>query len=145
MYYIGVSAYYHESSVFLTDNKGTNCFLKEESFSRIKGDKNFPQRCLRFLIKKFDLNDGTFIRYTEQGSGQPLLLLHTIRNRLEYSDLLLPYLTKKFKVFSSNKGKSHATTNQDVFGLFRIADAIAPKGPSPTKVSSSNLYSDCTT
>ena len=28
-------------------------------------------------IKKFNLNDGTFIRYTEQGSGQPLLLLHT--------------------------------------------------------------------
>ena len=55
MYYIGISAYYHESSVFLTDNKGTNCFIKEESFSRIKGDKNFPQRCLKFLIKKFDL------------------------------------------------------------------------------------------
>tara|TARA_B100000035_G_scaffold305270_1_gene305905 strand:- start:310 stop:1155 length:846 start_codon:yes stop_codon:yes gene_type:complete len=51
------------------------------------------------LIKKFNLSDGTYIRYTEQGSGQPLLLLHTIRNRLEYSDLLLPYLTKKFKVY----------------------------------------------
>ena len=50
-------------------------------------------------IKKFNLSDGTFIRYTEQGSGQPLLLLHTIRNRLEYSDGLLPYLTKKFKVY----------------------------------------------
>jgi len=50
-------------------------------------------------IKKFNLRDETFIRYTEQGSGQPLLLLHTIRNRLEYSDLLLPYLTKKFKVY----------------------------------------------
>ena len=50
-------------------------------------------------IKKFDLNDGTFIRYTEQGAGQPLLLLHTIRNRLEYSDQLLPYLTKKFKIY----------------------------------------------
>ena len=50
-------------------------------------------------IKKFNLTDGTFIRYTEQGSGQPLLLLHTIRNRIEYSDQLLPYLTKKFKVY----------------------------------------------
>ena len=50
-------------------------------------------------IKKFDLNDGTFIRYSEQGAGQPLLLLHTIRNRLEYSDQLLPYLTKKFKIY----------------------------------------------
>lgn len=51
------------------------------------------------LIKQFNLSDGTFIRYTEQGTGQPLLLLHTIRNRLEYSDELLPYLTKKFKVY----------------------------------------------
>jgi pimeloyl-ACP methyl ester carboxylesterase len=50
-------------------------------------------------VKKFDLNDGTYIRYTEQGSGDPLLLLHTIRNRIEYSDKLLPYLTKKFKVY----------------------------------------------
>ena len=43
MYYIGISAYYHESSVFLTDNEGTNCFLKEESFSRIKETKTFPK------------------------------------------------------------------------------------------------------
>ena len=57
MYYIGISAYYHESSVFLTNNKGTNCFLKEEYFSRIKGDKNFPHRCLKFLIEKFNLNN----------------------------------------------------------------------------------------
>ena len=55
MYYIGISAYYHESSVFLTNNEDVNCFLKEESFSRIKGDKNFPKRSLKFLIKKFEL------------------------------------------------------------------------------------------
>ena len=57
MFYIGISAYYHESSVFLTDNKGTNCFLKEESFTRIKGDKNFPIKCLKFLIQKYDLKN----------------------------------------------------------------------------------------
>ena len=51
------------------------------------------------LIKKFNLQDGTFIRYSEQGQGSPLLLLHTIRNRLEYANELLPYLTKKFKVY----------------------------------------------
>lgn len=50
-------------------------------------------------IKHFNLKNGTYIRYSEQGTGQPLLLLHTIRNRLEYSDALLPYLTKKFKVY----------------------------------------------
>ena len=50
-------------------------------------------------IEKFDLEDGTYIRYSEQGSGEPLLLLHTIRNRIEYSDKILPYLTKRFKVY----------------------------------------------
>ena len=68
MYYIGISAYYHESSVFLTDNKGTNCFLKEESFTRIKGDKNFPKKCLKFLIKNFDLKNENiqFISFYEK-------------------------------------------------------------------------------
>ena len=57
MYYIGISAYYHESSVFLTNNKDVNCFLKEDSFSRIKGDKNFTKRSLNFLIEKFNLKN----------------------------------------------------------------------------------------
>ena len=50
-------------------------------------------------IKKFELEDETYIRYTEQGLGEPLILLHTIRNRLEYFDKVLPYLTKNFKVY----------------------------------------------
>ena len=50
-------------------------------------------------IKEFKLEDGTYIRYTKQGSGEPLILLHTIRNRLEYFDNVLPYLTKNFKVY----------------------------------------------
>jgi pimeloyl-ACP methyl ester carboxylesterase len=50
-------------------------------------------------IKQFNLKDGTYIRYAVQGKGNPLLLLHTIRGRLEYFNELLPYLTKKFKVY----------------------------------------------
>lgn len=57
MYYIGISAYYHEASVFLTDGKKNNCFVKEEYFTRIKGDKNFPKRSLEYLLDKFDLNE----------------------------------------------------------------------------------------
>ena len=52
MFYIGISAYYHESSIFLTDGININCFIKEEYFTRIKGDKGFPKRSLEFLIKK---------------------------------------------------------------------------------------------
>ena len=57
MFYIGISAYYHESSIFLTDGININCFLKEEYFTRIKGDKSFPKRSLEFLIKKYSLNE----------------------------------------------------------------------------------------
>ena len=57
MFYIGISAYYHESSVFLTDGIKINCFIKEEYFTRIKGDKSFPKRCLEFLIDKYSLNE----------------------------------------------------------------------------------------
>ena len=57
MFYIGISAYYHESSIFLTDGININCFLKEEYFTRIKGDKSFPKRSLEFLIEKYSLNE----------------------------------------------------------------------------------------
>jgi len=56
-YYIGISSYYHESSVALCDNNGIKCFLKEEWFTRIKGDKNFPKNCIKFLIEKFNISD----------------------------------------------------------------------------------------
>ena len=51
-------------------------------------------------IKKFELNDGTYFRYKKIGRGKPILLLHTFRNRLEYSDKLGDLLKKKYTVYS---------------------------------------------
>ena len=95
MYYIGISAYYHESSVFLTDNKGTNCFIKEESFSRIKGDKNFPQRCLGFLIKKFDLkneNIKSICFYEKPFKTWWEIFSYSIKNPLQNKNFLIHHL-----------------------------------------------------
>ena len=95
MYYIGISAYYHESSVFLTNNDGINCFLKEESFSRIKGDKNFPKRCLDFLIKKFDLNERNikFISFYEKPfKSWWELFYYSIKNPIQNRDFLINHL-----------------------------------------------------
>ena len=39
-------------------------------------------------IEKFYLEDETYIRFKKIGKGSPILLLHTFRNRLEYSDKL---------------------------------------------------------
>ena len=95
MYYIGVSAYYHESSVFLTNNKGINCFLKEESFSRIKGDKNFPKRSLKFLIKKFELKKENikFICFYEKPFKTWWEIFYfSIKNPLQNKDFLIHHL-----------------------------------------------------
>ena len=51
-------------------------------------------------IKKFNLRDGTYIRFSKTGKGKPLVLLHTIRNRLEYSDLVIPYLKDTYTVYA---------------------------------------------
>ena len=51
-------------------------------------------------FEKFYLEDGSYIRYKKSGSGNPLILLHTIRNRLEYFDLVTPFLTKSFTVYA---------------------------------------------
>ncbi len=51
-------------------------------------------------IKKFNLSDGTFIRYKKIGKGNPILLLHTFRNRLEYSDKLGELLKENHTVYS---------------------------------------------
>ena len=95
MYYIGISAYYHESSIFLTDNKGTNCFIKEESFSRIKGDKNFPHRCLKFLIKKFDLkneNIKSICFYEKPFKSWWEIFYYSIKNPLQNREFLIHHL-----------------------------------------------------
>ena len=101
MYYIGISAYYHESSVFLTDNNGINCFLKEESFSRIKGDKNFPRKCLDFLINKFSLKDENihFISFYEKPfKSWWEIFYYSIKNPLKNRNFLINHL----KIFNNS-------------------------------------------
>ena len=54
-YNIGISAFYYESSVALIENGIVKEFLKEESFTRIKGANTFPKLSLNFLKKKYSL------------------------------------------------------------------------------------------
>ena len=55
-YIIGISAFYHESSVALVADGVIKEFLKEESFTRIKGTNSFPKLCLEFLKNKYSLS-----------------------------------------------------------------------------------------
>ena len=51
------------------------------------------------MIKKFKIKDDTCIRYEVIGKGPPILLLHTIRNRLEYSYKVSHLLKKKYTLY----------------------------------------------
>ena len=58
MFFLGISAYYHDSSVSLIDSLGDLVdFKKEEWLSRVKGDKSFPRLALQELIKKYNLSE----------------------------------------------------------------------------------------
>ena len=49
--FIGVTGYNHESSAALVDKYGNLIdYCKEESLSRIKGDKSFPIRSIKKIL-----------------------------------------------------------------------------------------------
>ncbi len=50
-------------------------------------------------FEKFNLPDGTFLRYQKLGQGNPIMLLHTFRNRLEYGYPIASKLKNKFSVY----------------------------------------------
>ena len=52
---LGISAYYHDSSVALFKDEHFVDFVKEEWVSRVKGDKSFPHQSIRLLCKRWGL------------------------------------------------------------------------------------------
>ena len=54
--FIGVTGYNHESSAALVDENGMLIdFYREESLSRIKGDKSFPRRSINKILDSNNL------------------------------------------------------------------------------------------
>ena len=65
-------------------------------------------------MNEFKIKDGTFIRYKIEGEGPPILLLHTIRNNIEYFNNLIPLLINHFKVYSVElPGHGHSPINKN--------------------------------
>ncbi len=46
------------------------------------------------------LNDRISLRYKRTGSGEPLVLMHTIRTQLDYFDKIVPILARHFTVYA---------------------------------------------
>ena len=54
---LGISAFYHDSSVALIDDEKIVFASQEERFSRKKHDKEFPKKSLKFLVLNYLDND----------------------------------------------------------------------------------------
>ena len=84
MYFLGISAYYHDSSVALIDANGKLIdFKKEEWLSRIKGDKSFPRLALIELINSFELSEknlSSIIFYEKPVRAWVTVLKHSVKN-----------------------------------------------------------------
>ena len=64
-YYLGISCYFHDSSIALLNENGDLIdFKKEEYFSRVKGDKSFPRLALEEIINNFNLDDESILKVT---------------------------------------------------------------------------------
>ena len=67
MYILGISAFYHDSSVTLLKDGKIIFALEEERFTRIKHDKSFPYQSIKYCLDKenININDISYIGYYE--------------------------------------------------------------------------------
>ena len=72
-YSIGISAYFHESSVSVFHLGKLIGFAREEYFSRVKGDNSFPRLALEFYKDSLRLsdNDIDFVCFYEKNTENP--------------------------------------------------------------------------
>ena len=100
--FIGVTGYNHESSVALVDKYGNLIdFCREESLSRIKGDKSFPSRSIKKILSSNNLKikDIEKVAFYER----PLsAFLHTVKQASLNMPKSLALLSHQFRNFSNS-------------------------------------------
>ena len=83
---IGISAYYHDSSVSLIRDGKFTAFLKEESLTRVKGISSFPKESLKYLVNNYNIRDENLEAvcfYEKPLRGWLSLLSHSLENPIE--------------------------------------------------------------
>ena len=126
---LGISSFYHDSAVAISDENGILFAAQEERFTRVKGDSGFPYKAFQKLLASLDLNprDITHVSYYEDPQLKRQRILKTfasnfpgnlpqIRNFIETydSDRFYPLLPiermfeKKIRVFKHHE--SHAAS-----------------------------------
>ncbi|MBO8204854.1 carbamoyltransferase C-terminal domain-containing protein [Prochlorococcus marinus] len=98
--FIGITGYNHESSAALVDKNGKLIdFHREESLSRIKGDKSFPRRSIKKLLDTNNLKvkDIERVAFYER----PLsAFLHIVKEASLHMPRSLALLTHQFRNFN---------------------------------------------
>ena len=98
--FIGVTGYNHESSAALVDRNGVLVdFYREESLTRIKGDKSFPKRSIKKILDTNNLKIGDIDRVAFY--ERPLsAFLHIVKEASLYMPKSLELLTHQFRNFN---------------------------------------------
>ena len=107
-YVIGISAYYHESSLSLFKDGKLVFFSREEYFSRIKADISFPRLCLQHCIKEFGIQYSNIDRV--------VFYEKPLRSFLFSSKIALKYFPASFWLLINNLMKIRRS------GLFFYSD-----------------------
>ena len=98
--FVGVTGYNHESSAALVDRNGVLIdFYREESLSRIKGDKSFPRRSIYKLLDSNNLKINNIERVAFY--ERPLsAFLHIVKEASLHMPRSLDLLTHQFRNFN---------------------------------------------
>lgn len=99
--HIGISGYFHDSSVALIDSDGNLIdFKKEEYLSRVKGDRSFPRLALKEIINTHNLNESnlkTITFYEKPLRAWLNILKYSIKNNSLTNELTRNYFKNIWK------------------------------------------------
>ena len=100
-YFLGISGYFHDSSVAIINNDGELVdFKKEEYFSRVKGDKSFPRLALQEIIKNFNLSEKNIEKvcfYEKPLKAWLTILKYSLKNNSLSNELTRNYFKNIWK------------------------------------------------
>ena len=120
--HIGISAYFHDSSIALIDNQGNLVdFKKEEWLSRVKGDKSFPRMSLNDILDANQL-DCSMIKsitfYEKPLRAWLTILKYSVRNNSLRNELTRNYFKNIWKssiIFRYDLMKHLSDANMPIF------------------------------
>ena len=119
--FLGISAYFHDSTVALIDSNGDLIdFKKEEYLSRVKGDKSFPRLALTEIIKNHNLSDKNINKicfYEKPLKAWLTILKYSIKNNSLSNELTRNYFKNIWKssvIFSYDFSKHLKISNDKI-------------------------------